>query len=249
MTIKNIFKSKETGYFHFLLELNEFFDCTISNYDSDKFVTTIAINEGINHSWLERVKAVKEHFDNVLFFKYELLSKDSNIVSPKFSKLNNDAIFYIDDETEYRLSFSFYDKLEGESSLVIEPSNYMDVYYKECSRIGTLIDDRYFKLLTRSVSQNKTPSTLRIRPKPTKDTNGGLSYEVVSFFEIRKSYSSTIIFGILSSFAFSAIIISQIIGAYAKLEKPICTIIWLSVLAFIIFGVAGSILFHRYNKK
>lgn len=249
VTTKDILISKDTGYFHFYLELNDFIDCDLSINNPDKFVTRIAINEGIKHSWLERVEAVKDHFDDILFFKYELFSKNNKLISPIYSKLNNDAIFHIDDEKEYKLSFSFYDKLQGKSSLNIEDSNCMDVYYKECSNIGTLIDNRSFKLMTHIVSQNKTPSVLRISPDPSDNIKDGLKYEVVSFFEIHKRRFNTIIFGVISSFVFIAIILTQIIGVHIKSGKPLCEIICLCVAAVILFGFSVSLLFHRFNKK
>jgi len=244
--VRNIYKSEDTRHFHFLLELHDYYDCTIVQREPSKFVSCISVSDGIGHCWIDRVKVVKSYFDNILFFKYEILRKDNKRLSPEYSPSDDDAVYRLVHEKEYKLAFSFYDKLGGDSHLDIVDSEHINVHYKECSKIGAIIDDRRFKLLTRTIQQSLKPDTLKISPKPNE---GELTYEVISFFEIKKGSKNSWIFGLLSSLAFLSIILSQIVGAYIRMSNPHWLIALLSLGAILSFGVSGALLFGRFNKK
>jgi hypothetical protein len=246
IVIKNIYKSEETRHFHFSLELHSYYDCEIVKTEPHKFVSCISVNEGIGHYWIDRVKAVEDHFDDILFFKYDILKRNNKKLNPKYSQLSDDAIYRINDESEYKIVFSFYDKLEGASCLEIADTEHINIHYKECSNIGAVIDDRRFKLVTRTIQQNNKPDTLKICPKPNKSE---LKYEVISFFEIKKGRMNIMIFGLLSSSAFLSIILSQVAGTYVKMSMPLSQVILLLLVSVLCFGISATMLFSKFNKK
>ncbi|MCK5581069.1 MAG: hypothetical protein KAJ18_07320 [Candidatus Omnitrophica bacterium] len=246
--IKSIYKSEDTRYFHFLLELGDYYDCEITNTEQNKFAAFVSVKEGINHCWIDRVKAIESYFEDILFFKYEILSKnEKKKLFPKYSKSYKDTIYQLNDESDYKILFSFYDKKNGDSKLNINDSEYIDIHYKECSKIGALIDDRYFNLSTRTIHQRKKNEILKISPSLPK--NSKLSYEVVTRFEITKSYKKAIFYGFLSSFLFISIVLSQVVGALIKLEKPTSCVVIVGVIALFFFFIGSSLLLSNFSKK
>jgi hypothetical protein len=247
VTLKGVLRSENTRHFHFFLQLDEYCDCTIVNTESSKFVSRVTVSYGTENRWIERVKAVKNDFDNILFFKYEVVDHNGKRVNPKYSNSSQDAIYELLDESEYRLDFSFYDKRDGASNLNIEESEGISVHYRECSKLGATIDDRQFRLHTGFISHMKKPAVLKFKPKP--NDNQELDYEVISFFEIKKNIWSTSLYGFLTALGFVGIVLSQIVGVYIKLGKPKWKIITLSVISFILIGFVGAFLFGKFNKK
>jgi hypothetical protein len=247
VTLKGVSRSEDTRHFHFFLRLDDFCYCTIASTESRKFVSRIAVNYGTENRWIERVKVVKDDFDDILFFKYEVVDHGGNRVKPKYSKYSQDAVYELLDESEYRLDFSFFDKRDGASNLSIEESEGLSVHYRECSKLGATIDDRQFRLHTGFISHMRKPAVLKFRPTP--NDNQELDYEVISFFDIKKNIKRTALYGLLTALGFAGIVLSQVIGAFVKLNKPTCLIIGLSIVAIILFGIAGAFLFGKFNKK
>jgi len=247
IVIRNVSKSADTGFVHFYLELGDYYDCSLNSFQRSKFVTRVSVIEGIKNKWIDRVEVVKDYFDDVLFFKYEILTKKNKLILPTFSELDNDATFHLYDESEYILRCSYFDKLNGKSSLSIADTELLAIHHKESSNIATKIDDRNYKMITNSISQNKTPVQIRFAPNPMP--NGDKNYEVISFFEIRKSFLNTLVFGIVTALAFASVLLSQVFGVFVKDSKPLFDIISIGAIALLLIGVSGAILYRQFNKK
>lgn len=252
--IRDCYISDNTNLVHFYLELGDFFDYKIDDtYPHEKFVAFVPLSEENNHKWIDIVKKVEPYFEETLFFHYEIFNHQGIVVQPTYNKVLKDSIFNIEDESEYIINCSFYDMRQGTSSLSYEDDDILTIYYKESTKLSALVDDRQYKIVTRSINQKITPQKLKFFPK-TENSNEE-KFEVQSFFCIKKRNRSISCFGFWTSLALLALILAQQLSLVLKkcffhfslFVSFLIIVLFLALLY--VFGLSASKLYSHFNKK
>lgn len=247
--IKDIECSDITGLYHFYLELGDYCDCKLDQRDEKNFVSKIQISDDKEQKWIEKVKSIKDSIEyNVMFFNYEILDSNMEVLNPEYTKLIHTSVYNLNDESEYIMKCSFYDKLEGSSYLEINDSEIIKIYHKDKSGIGAVIDDRQYKISISTIAQSSVADMVRLFPKIT-DTDDSIFYDVVTLFKIKKRKRKGILFGLYTSLLFASAIVAQLLSSWIKEAKPWLHIAVVSIVIWISVWILSALLYLHFNKK
>lgn len=255
---------ESTGLYQFFLELQEFKDYSIdqekfgTELPPNYFVSEIDLIAGTENAFFERVQKIKASFQNELFTKVDLIDrKCNNIIYPSFEEAENIATFNLKDETEYSLKIDFIhtsDIIHSDSGkvpvlLIEDKTEQVFIHSEEYIDIGANADNRYFKMITKSISSMRDSSYLNFRVGELDRASGKIERTLQEFslpVRISKRFSSILLFGILSTMAVAAL---AFLALFQGSIKDNNINYWFLVFAIMFAFFSSSLLYNMFNKK
>lgn len=252
--IKDIVKSYDTKWIHFYLQLGDFIDFKITKHDKRlipprQFVSEVSVSMGDEGKWIDRVKAIKNEFDDLIFFNIKSIKsklwKKSCKQSPSYLTFSKESRFQLVDEEEYNVEFCFADFNEKGKAFNAEGnSKELSINIPTDFRIGAIVDNRNFFINTHSIEVRRVSRALRFYPDNKRN------YEVILNFDIRRKKTKIFWFGVLSAISFFSFFLSQLsIELYKKVVIDFGDMVVLCLIGIILIGVSASFLYNLFNKK
>ncbi|MCG8402126.1 MAG: hypothetical protein MJA84_11080 [Firmicutes bacterium] len=241
---------RETGLVHFYLKLRGFSVYTLQNdnpkdnFPPYKFVSKIKLTQHNTCPWIDIIDQIKHHFQGVLFFKINGIKKSyDQLIYPMFNKKEKQSNYNLDEEQDYILNMSFFDNSGGENALQIKDNrNVLFITSPDIIKIGSIKDDRKYRIITHTLDVRETTTFLSFISKPENGQENQV-YDLLVPVNIKKTKCKIICFGLVSFLLFGGFILLKF--AYINNE-----INWLYLLLSVVFvSVSSSLLYAIFNKK
>jgi|GEM_PF-1314131 len=253
---------EHTQLVHFSLQLEEFITCDVA-YPADpgkipprQFVSHADLKTFTRISWHKKIEELvnfDNNFQESLFYYVQInKTKNGGVVSidPRFDPYEEASYFKISEGRPYQLDLSIY----------ISETNADDFEKYECKLeynqkdfvisnpssiiIGTQMDNRRYKLVTKTIDTVKSFDYLKLIAQKTDGSTVTQFYETLLRFHVRKSRSRALLFVfyiLLSVFGTALVATSRNkVGDY--LIGQICV-----GVAFAVGAALG--LYYHFNKR
>ena len=263
VVIKKVIFHNSTGLYHFYLELKEFKAFTIDPLSDAAcippkcLVSELNIQQTEGENFYERIEKLKNYFPDQLFTKVDIVDpKCGNIIYPVFEEADGNSIYDLSDETEYSFKIDFVHTsdilnscIENIPVLVIEDkSDQIVINSDSYIDIGTNLDNRYFKIVTKSMSSYKNSSFLNFKIYQREVESGKMENILQQFslpIRIKKKLSSIFLFGCFSTIALCSL--ASLALFQASLKDSVNY--WYVVASIFLAFISSSFLFNMFNKK
>jgi hypothetical protein len=163
--IKNAFLDKGTDQIILILKLDQFADCEIDSVTEPSrlpphiFVGEAKLERLIESSWINRVKVVRDHFNKILFYHIRAILLENIEIKPVYSEARRISIYNLEEESEYSIECSCYDREHGDIPLHIKCQS-TDVSLSNTFETGVraVQDTRRLPLTIRSLTSDSAPA-------------------------------------------------------------------------------------------
>jgi hypothetical protein len=254
-------KSQETGLFHVYLKLKSFCNLNIDSGNSiekrppKKFFTELHITKNQNHnSWHSRVDLLKSHFSNHVFYNVKGIYDKQNLISPTYDNDYKSSHYSLKHGKRYVLKMAFANPDAAKTKLNIsDSSGEISINCINPLESSVQYDDFEIPVFIKSLQVMNQFSVFTFTPVNDEFNLG----EYINNIELSLNLSikRPLLFGLLSSLAFLAVIISQSISNSSWILanfsfKSLALIPWIPLLlSECLIFISTSILFFWFNKK
>jgi hypothetical protein len=258
-------KSQETGLFHAYLKLKSFCNLNIDSGNSiekkppQKFFSELKLTENKNQdNWHSRVDLLKSHFNDHVFYNIKGIYDNQKLIAPTYDSKFKSSHYSLRHGKKYILKMAFANPDVAKTKLDIsDSSGEISINCINPLESSVQYDDFEIPVFIKSLQVMNQFSVFTF--KPVNDDNNLGEYVNNIELSLNLSIGRPLLFGLLSSLAFLAVIISQSISNsnwvlsnlnLQVLTSALTSIPWIPLLLseFLIFG-STSILFFWFNKK
>ena len=255
--IKNAEFDEDTQQVHLYLEMKDFCDANIIEQNKNlmpphRFLSDVSIEMKEGKGWIERVRAVKEYFGNVLYFHIRTITENGNNVKPVYNSDNNEVYYKIHEESEYHLDTVMADFSGGDYKIKFEANpSLLSLDIPDDFALGSEADLRKFYLLTHTLAKSKVPAFIWSKSLKEGDSpTYGIKLRLLMQRKKRKPF----LFGAFSALAFIGIFIGQILSKNKKLVDAASCFGNFQIMVSILLGIififgSAALLYHFFDKK
>jgi hypothetical protein len=255
--VKDAFLDKNTDKVILILELSDFVNCVIDpvtdvhKLPPNVFVSEVEMIDFRSRNWIDRVKAVEEDFPDILFYQIANILRQRTVVVPSYSADRRASFFELEEESEYSVECSCYDRAGGRSPLQIRyQSADIDLSNPFESGARARSDTRRLPLTTRTLKSRSAPAsftffspTHKDDPGPFKDPN-----HVEIAWRLTRKWWKTWVFGSLTALAAVGLIIIQTSLTNPSATSPSLCEVLTKLVGVLLIAIAAAQLFKFFNK-
>jgi hypothetical protein len=213
--IRDAFEDETTQLLILILELKDFLKCDLSPIlasSSPYFVSDLSLPKASKSSWFERVESIENHFPDTLFFTISEILHSGCAIRPTYDSKRRISLFKLEEERDYTVSCSCYDRKDGSSHLKIDNDS-ADIYFTNLFRsgVGARRDPRWLPLTTGTLKTRSVPTVLRFSA-PSSEEDEGVAEDpnaVNLYFLLIRNKLKVSFLGLLSAAAVFGAILTQ----------------------------------------
>jgi len=252
-TVRDSFLDKGTDQVILILDLREFVDCEIDSVTDrlrlppHAFVGEAQLDRMRESSWIERVRSIESHFPDTVFYRIQGIMLENSVTKPSYSEAKRLSFYLLDEESEYSIECSCYDRGKGDTPLHIQcPSQDISLSNSFENGVRARLDTKRLPLTTRGLTGRAAPAEAVFftgkSGAPSDPNRVNLYWRLV-----RKPWKSAA-FGSLTFLAAIGLGLSQ--GSYKDNSGNLLSIcdVLTRLFGAVLVGIAAAQLFRFFNK-
>lgn len=253
-TVSHYEISKETDVFHLYMKLGDFCNVTLDSGNSiekqvpSKFFSRLSCTEvSSENNWQSRINVLNGYFPDITFFHLKEIRNSRRKKSIHYKNDKKFSYYNLNHGDRYTLKMAVANPKNSDTKIEIMNSS-EEITINCINPLETSIqfDDYDIPISVKTLQVLKQASLLQFKPKKVVDGSDEYLGEYATNIELNLKLSLTrpVIFGMLSTIAFWALLLAKPLSKTA--EWPSATLLFVSTLMF--FVSSGS-LFFWFNKK